>query len=485
MTQDDTETRLATLYRKTDEDPGAPFEPATLNMLAVIRNKDPVSWARVRTALKKAKVKMTDLERCLGDISETKPHTNEDAVVSEVAQNILAEATDVMKYGDPLQYLVDSCARFVLGAENAIRKLACCVAVQYVPSSSGLHPNLAGETGTGKSWAIDTFMNHLPVGSFVDGGLSPKALAYHKLGDKLFISMDEYKSNEDMDNIMKRCTSKFHEKYDHRTVIKQQAATLPIGSEMTWAVASVDASQDMQVINRQIPLNTNDTRELTHAVNELTIARYGEGKPKLNIDDNVMVGREMLGLMRKAWTIPVRVPFYEDIEWMDDTNRRDPSIFMDLLVGMTAIRFAQREKDSLGYRLATREDFNSARDLFCEVGAVDELIHKLTKRERQMAEILCKHELGLNPSVLADMMGISTARVSQIAHGKDGKTGLIQKVVGMDIIGVTDHYGDQSKHRKVYTMSKAKYKPLEGYDRMVRLKSDVVNENKQNTCYLA
>lgn len=78
-------------------------------------------------------------------------------------------------------------------------------------------------------------------------------------------------------------------------------------------------------------------------------------------------------------------------------------------------------------------------------------------------------------------MGVSTARVSQIAHGEKGNTGLIQKVVGMEILRVTDHDGSQSKHRTVYKLSD--YDPFSGFDTVVRLKSGVVADSDQVSYY--
>lgn len=439
------------------------------------------TWKQVPETLKIPDKIWNEARRDVQELEAEKASRKKKDDKKEQSPEIMAKAIQIMKTGDPIQYFVDSCARFVLGSENAIQKLMCCVSVQYIPSSSGLHPKLSGESGSGKSWAIDTFMHHLPAGSFLDGGLTPKSLAYHQLGDKLFISLDEYRGNDDLDDIMKRCTSKFHDRYTHRTVIKQHAAVLNIGSEMTWAVSTVDSSQDLQVVNRQIPLNTDDSRELTSEVNKLTIAGYGSGKAALPVDETVLVCRAMFGRLRKEWDIPVRVPFFDNIEWMDNTNRRDPSIFMDILIGITALRFLQREKDQNGYYLATDEDFESAKDLFCDEGSAEELIHKLTKRERQMAQILSDHELGLNPEVLAKLMGISTARVTQIAHGRRGDTGLLQKVVGMEILTVTDHDGSQSKHRTVYKLSD--YDPLAGYDVIVRLKPGVVADGDPVSYY--
>jgi len=390
-------------------------------------------------------------------------------------EEIRTTAEKILREGTPLDLIVDSCERFVLGAKDAIKKLVCCQMVQMVPSSRGLHPKLSGESGTGKTWCVKVFLHHLPEDAYIAGGLTPKALAYHDLGNRLFILLDDYVPNEDLDTIIKQTSSNFHKPYIHRTVKKQEAATLKIGSEMTWCVTSVDASQDIQVLNRQIPLNTDDSQDLTAKVNGFTISSYGEGVGELYVDDTVILCREIFRQLRELEEIKVRIPFADRIEWLDNTNRRNPSIFMDLLAGVTALHCFQRDQDEEGFYLATEGDFKCARELFSEGVDVEEMINRLTKKERQFAEMLIAYPLGLTRKELSEKLGVSPARISQIARGTKGDGGLMQKLPGFDLVNVTNRITeDQTESIQVYRLGC--FDRLAGFDDVVRLSKEPVRE---------
>jgi DNA-binding CsgD family transcriptional regulator len=392
----------------------------------------------------------------------------------ETPQKIHEMAIEVLESGDPIRYIAASCGRRVLGADKAFKKLICCISVQNIHQSAGLHPKLNGESGGGKTWAILTFAHHLPEEAVLKGSMSAKAGYYHSDGNRVLRILDDYQAgNEDLDTTIKQTSSEFHEPYTHRTVANNKALTLNIGSEQTWAITSVDSSQDIQVLNRQIPINVNDSEELTKDVNRQTIERYGEGEPQFHVDDNVLVSREIFCKLREEGYINVRVPFYDRIEWFDTSNRRNPSIFMDLLIGITAMNRFQREKDADGYYLATEVDFHMAKELFTERDA-EELVHRLTKRERQFAELLAKNKDGMTREEVAKALELSPSRISHLASGDKGKGGLSQKLPGFAVQEITDYeiYTQGAEKRAVRkTLYKLEgYNPLEGFDAIVKLR---------------
>ena len=396
---------------------------------------------------------------------------------------IRSKALDILQTGDPIQAITDSCGRMVLGAEKAFRKLICCKAVQGVRQSAGLHPKLSGESGSGKTWAVLTFAHHLPAEAVIKGSSSNLAAFYHQDGDQVFRILDDYQAgNETLDTVIKQTSSVFHQPYDHRTVKKQEPLTLHIGSEQTWAVTSVDSSQDVQVLNRQIPINVDDSEELTVKVNRRTIERYGKGEEQFPEDESVQICREIWRILQEDGLINVRIPYFERIEWLDTSNRRNPSLFMDLVVAHTTMYRYQREKDSDGYYLATEDDFQAAKALFTDKDA-EELVHRLTKKEREFADILCKHPEGLTREEAAKSLNISGNRISQLANGEKGRGGLTQKLPGFEIVEVTDTERVDEDHRRatkkvLYRLTK--YDPLTGFEAVVRLlpKKDIGSNSK-------
>jgi len=250
------------------------------------------------------------------------------------------------------------------------------------------------------------------------------------------------------------------------------ATTLTIGKEQVWAITSVDSSQDIQVLNRQIPINVDDSEELTKRVNEKTVERYTKGEPLLPVDKRVLVCRAIMQIYRDLGYINVRIPFGDRIEWLDTSNRRNPSLFMDLVVAVAAMRRFQREKDDNGFYLANEDDFNTAKALFSDRDA-EELVKRLTKKERQVTELLVLAGLdGMTRDQLAEKMGVSTRRVSQILQGEKGSGGLMQKVrlnenKISDMLRM-DETHSRTVHKTVYSLKD--YDRFAGFDGVVRLK---------------
>lgn len=404
------------------------------------------------------------------DIPEKLPTTEQDGAKEEAFK---AKAMEILQTGDPMQYIADSCGRMVLGAEKAFKKLVCCVAVQDVKQSAGLHPKLNGESGSGKTWAVLTFAHHLPPEAVVKGSTSNLAAFYHDDGDRVFRVLDDYQAgNETLDTIIKQTSSVFHQRYDHRTVKKQSPITLQIGSEQTWAITSVDSSQDIQVLNRQIPINVDDSQELTSKVNARTIERYGRGEEQFLEDDAVLICREIWRILRAEGSIDVRIPYYKRIDWLDTSNRRNPSIFMDLLIAHVVMNRYKREKDAEGYYLATEEDFLAAKALFTDKDA-EELVKRLTSRERDVIEQLISHPDGLTRDEIAEKLGVVPDRISQIIRGQKGGGGLKQKVLLAenkisDAIQINDDHR-RTVHKTVYSLKD--YDRFAGFDGVVRLKT--------------
>ena len=392
---------------------------------------------------------------------------------------VKAKAWKVLRTGDPLQFITDSCGRVVLGAETAFKKLVCCISAQNVNQTAGMHPKLSGESSGGKTITVYSFAHHLPREMVIKGSMSSKAGFYHKDGDRVLRILDDYQAgNEDLDTVIKQTSSEFHQLYTHRTVANHAAVTLTIGKEQTWAITSVDSSQDIQVLNRQLPINVDDSIELTKRVNNKTVERYAKGESQQPIDRSVLASRAIFQILRDEGYINVRIPFGDRIEWLDTSNRRNPSIFMDLMISITAINRFQREKDSEGFYLATEDDFNTAKALFTDKDA-EELVKRLTARERDVINLLITNSDGLTRDEIAEKLKVAPQRITQILNGQKGYGGLSQKVqiaetkksestrVGNKETDDTRH----TIHKTVYSLKE--YDRFTGFDAVVRLKSPI------------
>lgn len=398
-----------------------------------------------------------------------KPKSNKE----EFSEEIKAKALEILKTGDPVKFIVDSCSETVEGAETAIKKLLCCISVQNIKQSSGLHPKLNGDSSGGKTFTVYTFAHHLPKEAVIKGSMSAKAGFYHKDGNRVFRILDDYQAgNEDLDTVIKQTSSEFHAPYQHRTVSNHMAMLMEIGAEQTWAITSVDSSQEIQVLNRQLPININDSKDLTQKVNKKTIERYSNGKVQFPLSEKVLVSRCIIQTLRDEGYIDIRIPFGDRINWLDDSNRRNPGLFMDLLVAFTAIYRYQREKDTEGYYLANEADFNTAKALFSDKDA-EELVKRLTKKERETLDFMLSRPDGVTQDELAEQLKVSRQRAGQIIYGqkKDSGGGLMGKLAITEtrlseMVRISDDE-KRTVHKTVYSLKE--YDRLAGFDAIVRL----------------
>jgi len=401
----------------------------------------------------------------------------------EFAPEIREKALTVLKSGNPVQYIADSCGKMVLGAEKAFKKLACGISIQNINQSYGFHPKLNGDSSGGKTYTVYTFAHHMPREAVIKGSMSAKAGFYHNDGNRVFRILDDYQAgNEDLDTVIKQTSSEFHAEYTHRTVANHEGKTLTIGSEQTWAITSVDSSQEIQVLNRQVPINVDDSLDLTAKVNELTIKRYADGERQYPVTENVLVSRCIFQILRDEGYIDVRVPFGDRITWLDTTNRRNPSLFMDLVVAFAGMFRYQRERDSEGYYLATEDDFQAAKALFTDKDG-EELVKRLTKKERETLEFLVSRPEGITQDDLAERLKVSRQRAGQILFGQPkGSGGLMGKVpIKESSISDTITIGDGERrtiHKTVYSLKD--YDKFAGFDAIVRL--EPLSSEPCNSC---
>ena len=188
------------------------------------------------------------------------------------------------------------------------------------------------------------------------------------------------------------------------------------------------------------------------------------------VDKPVLVCRAIFQILRDQGYVNVRIPFGDRIKWLDTSNRRNPSIFLDLMISITAMNRYQREKDSEGFYLATEDDFNCAKALFADKDA-EELVKRLTARERDVINLLIANSDGFTRDEIAEKLKVAPDRISQIINGQKGYGGLRQKVqIAETKISLMVRIDDDLKrttHKTVYSLKD--YDRFTGFDAVVKL----------------
>lgn len=400
----------------------------------------------------------------------------EEAIEEEegITDEIRAKAIEVLKSGKPIKFFLDTYNKLHVGDRDLGQLLMYCTGSQLNKTSNGLHPKLSGESGMGKSDAVETFLHCLPSCAYIKTSLSSKAIFYHDIKPGTIIFLDDYKQNDDLDAIIKQTSSRFHEPYQHMTIDKDREAQIMVAPpEIVWAITSVDSSQDIQVLNRQVGLDVDGSEDQTRAVIDHLLLQAETGEERFPITEDVLICRAMVLELRKH-NFKVVIPFAKRIKWEDLSSRRNPSIFLDLVRANAVWHFMQREIVDDEYLSAMEVDFTDARSLY--LGRADTLIDKLSKPERRLAEAIIKNNGEMYREEAADVLKVSVNRISQLVHGENGKTGLLQKLPGFNVDKVTLKDDVRNVSKVMLTLSG--YNSFQGFDRIVTLEPEAVGESK-------
>jgi len=403
---------------------------------------------------------------------EEKPLTPEEE--EGISEEIRAKAIEVLKNGKPVEFFLNTYNKIHIGDKDLGQILIYCTGSQLNKTSNGLHPKLSGESGMGKSDAVETFLHCLPKCAYIKTSLSSKAIFYHDIKPGTIIFLDDYKQNDDMDAIIKQTSSRFHEPYEHRTIDKDREAQIMVAPpEIVWAITSVDTSQDIQVLNRQVGLDVDASEDITRKVIDHLLDQAVAGEERFPVTEEVLICRAMV-LELKKHNFKVSIPFAKRIKWNDLSSRRNPSIFLDLVRSSAVWHFMQRNMPDEDFIEASEQDFEDAKTLY--VGRADTLIDKLSKSERRLAEAIIAKHGELYREEAAKALNVSVNRISQLVHGENGKTGMLQKLPGFYVEKVT--LKEEDKNVQKVRLVLKDYDRFKGLDAIVTLEEDDSKDRK-------
>ncbi|PKL59362.1 MAG: hypothetical protein CVV33_08225, partial [Methanomicrobiales archaeon HGW-Methanomicrobiales-4] len=121
---------------------------------------------------------------------------------------IQEQSLKILGTGDPLSFLLDTFGRSHEGDQTVAECLIHSLASRSVINSKGLHVSISGESGKGKSHAIDTMRTLTPEQFRLEGRMSDKALFYmDDLRAGTVITLDDVSLSDQMQEILKGVTT--------------------------------------------------------------------------------------------------------------------------------------------------------------------------------------------------------------------------------------------------------------------------------------
>jgi hypothetical protein len=372
----------------------------------------------------------------------------------EIRPDILEMANLLLDKGDPFDFILDTWNEMHIGDKRIGQTTIISVGSTYIDNTKGVHVKPNGNSGEGKSDALNSMLHLLPPEKYITGSLSSKSLFYDDgLQPGCIICNDDQKLNEDLIDTLKQSTSKYQDITVHRTVKKQEKSVFSIPERVTFWLAGVDGFDDDQMGNRFINVDVDETPEQDKAVydkqvdEEYTISNDDE------ITDQVLVCREIFNLIGKD-TYNVKIPFANSIKWFNKDNRRNFPMFKDMIRAIALFKHRQGRTFS-GVVLATVDDYKEAKKIYQQLSVNNAT--NLTDNELKVMEYLqLIGEAEIKDIAQAMDCSVTTAR--NYMHGRDKYVdgGLLAKVPGVHLEQTSENVKQLSDAADVWTSTTTK-----------------------------
>lgn len=365
------------------------------------------------------------------EINELADGLQNPLVLENEIENIQEKADDILENGDPIEYILEVHQSMHVGDINLAKTLLISIGVQSVKNSEGIQPKVSGDSGKGKTHCCKAMAHLIPSEWIEETTLSNKVIFYMGIKPSTIIFSDDVNLSEDLEGAIKRATTNFQTDTIYKTLdTARKPKELKIPPRICWWLTSVDDNQGLQLLNRQFGGSVNESKEQDKKVAKYELEKAFSGTIGYPENDDVKVCREIIRNIKKQ-LFTVKIPYSEKIEWTDDRNRRNLSIFLDLIRGFAVLNYKQRETDEEGALVADITDFYNAKELYESRSREQGL--KITDTESRLLDILSKRKEATR-NELALEMGVSVGRISQLMNGKKyTDSGLLYKISGLSI----------------------------------------------------
>lgn len=389
----------------------------------------------------------------------TSAQTEEDKL-SKYPEEIRELAYQLLNEGDAFLFILDTWNLRHVGDRNLGENCLCSIGSTYILNSErGLHIKPSGESGKGKSDAMENALKLLPPDKYITGSMSGKALFYDKnLKAGTIIYSDDTGLKEDIIATLKQSTSKFQEPTVHRTVNNQKSEILPIPERCTIWLSNVNGIPDTQLANRFLQADVDVSRE-----QDLKVYQHikdKEKKPYEPEEDDLLICRCIFDILGEDLYI-IKIPFIDSIEWRNTDNRRNFEKLLDIIRSVTLFNIKQRRKIGFTY-LSTIEDFRRAVNIY--TGTSKSNATNLTEQELKVLSFTIKKNeydkqgnLIKTGSVtikdLQSYLNVSRQRVITILEGSDRKSGMLEKVANLNKLDQSTTAGETTTRENKYSYS--------------------------------
>jgi len=346
--------------------------------------------------------------------------------------NIIKNANHLLDSGEALEFILWAWNRRHVGDWGMGASCAAAAASTLITNTGGLHIKPSGDSGKGKSGGMMDFLHLLPDEAKISASLSGKAVYYDddvKKGTIIF--SDDTTLNDDMVDTIKRATTNYQEVSHHHTVTKnREGMKLEIPERISWWLTTVNSFDDDQMGNRFITCDVDGSPKQDEIVFKRQIELELAGVTRNTVDDVVLTCRAIFSILRDG-EYKIVVPYSDALDWGNKSNRRNLTMFLDIVKSVALYSIRNRELYN-GEYLATVDDFHTANKIYKQIAATNttnlsqvelnimRYLHSATQNNRQV-----------DTAAVARYIGKSYGTARNHLIGRGDMVGLIGKIPGL------------------------------------------------------
>lgn len=462
------------IEEKCKENPASIKIPENIAVIAEMRASDPVEYDLFLDEMKKSRsgIKGTTINKLVDKyLLENPPELREDKEIEEIPEDIQKIAMRIAEHGKPLKFMLNTFNKTHKGDKFHAESQFIGFGLQSAYNTKGVFGTWDGPSGKGKSDGARACIRQLPSEYTIISSVTAKSL-YHRAknggilpGSVLFLDDKNIESGSDLEETLKRIQTFFQEGAEHETIDSKKGyirTRLPprLFVVRTY-VDSIDSNE--QLNNRTVIHGVDSSKEIDKEVCDLVLKLGEEGQTTDIVTKQTLICRAIWRDIKSHAYRVITPASSQIVEFTDVSNRRNPSLFLDMVIGLACIHHRQRltEDGPNGERFlyASYEDYLEATKLFNSQG--DYLGTRLDKAEYEAVKYIKDIGEATVPGIFSHLSskfpndGWNMQKVRRLIEGRTDRPdsdvkGLVGKVPGLSSKFKSD---DKSSPRyKVYSI---------------------------------
>ena len=335
---------------------------------------------------------------------------------SDFGSRVQAQAKEIIEAGTSYDYILDVWKSRHFGAAIVGKVLLVSVGPGSIKNSKGIHVQICGKAGSGKSDAAMKMAELMNPKWMLSSALTPQVLFYPTEGfiDGSIVFVDDMVWKSELGVSVKRITSAFQTGAQRVVTTDGFGIRQTSNKRLTFWVTSVDSQADEQIRDRFILVESDSSEAHLKKCLDMLKAKAAGKTAKVDDDFEIAVCHALFKDLR-SWFGEVVIPFAEDIEFLSD-DLRAFTMFTDMVKSFAVFAIGNRRFDEECRLEATEEDFHRAVELFSEFGGHS--ADKYTKAELNFLNVLHANGGRATKAEMCVLLNRSIGYVGELLTGR-------------------------------------------------------------------